>query len=91
MLEDQNFILKEILEIVGQQHPQAVVIAGDVFDKGHSGIRRFSGRPVEIPVRGFCRQRQPRPSRTPFFRVASDDTEHPHSAGIQWCHTTGCA
>ena len=42
MLEDQNFILKEILEIVGQQHPQAVVIAGDVFDKGIPSVEAIA-------------------------------------------------
>lgn len=42
MLEDQNFILKEILEIVGQQHPQAVVIAGDVFDKGVPSVEAIA-------------------------------------------------
>lgn len=34
MLEEQEYILKEILEITKEQQPQAVVIAGDVYDKG---------------------------------------------------------
>lgn len=33
MLEDQEFILKKILQIVDAQKPDAVVIAGDVYDK----------------------------------------------------------
>lgn len=33
MLEDQEYILKEILEIIGREEPDGVIIAGDVYDK----------------------------------------------------------
>ena len=33
MLEDQAYILEEILKIIDRQQPQAVLIAGDVYDK----------------------------------------------------------
>lgn len=33
MLEDQDHILKEILRIAGEQRPDAVLIAGDIYDK----------------------------------------------------------
>ena len=33
MLEDQEYILREILGIVDTEKPQAVIIAGDVYDK----------------------------------------------------------
>ena len=33
MLEDQTYILKKILQIIDEEHPDAVVIAGDVYDK----------------------------------------------------------
>ena len=33
LLEDQAYILQKILEIIRQEAPQAVVIAGDVYDK----------------------------------------------------------
>lgn len=33
LLEDQEWILKEILELVRERQPDAVVIAGDVYDK----------------------------------------------------------
>ena len=33
MLEDQEYILREILEIVDREQPDAVLIAGDVYDK----------------------------------------------------------
>lgn len=33
MLEDQAYILKEILNIIDEQKVEAVLIAGDVYDK----------------------------------------------------------
>ena len=33
MLEDQEYILKKILQIVDEEQPDAVLIAGDVYDK----------------------------------------------------------
>ena len=33
MLEDQEFILKEIINIIDEQKPNGVIIAGDVYDK----------------------------------------------------------
>ena len=33
MLEDQAFILKKILNIIDDEAPDAVLIAGDVYDK----------------------------------------------------------
>ena len=33
MIEDQKFILKQILEIMDDVKPHAVIIAGDVYDK----------------------------------------------------------
>ena len=33
MLEDQQYILRAILEIVDAEKPDAVLIAGDVYDK----------------------------------------------------------
>lgn len=34
MLEDQKYILQEILHIVKKENPDAVLIAGDLYDKG---------------------------------------------------------
>lgn len=34
MIEDQDYILRKILEIVDQEEPDGVLIAGDVYDKG---------------------------------------------------------
>ena len=33
MLEDQEYILTKIINIIDEQKPQAVIIAGDVYDK----------------------------------------------------------
>jgi DNA repair protein SbcD/Mre11 len=33
MLEDQDYILKQILQMVDAEHPDGVMIAGDVYDK----------------------------------------------------------
>ena len=33
MLEDQAYVLKEILTIIAQEKPRGVIIAGDVYDK----------------------------------------------------------
>ncbi len=33
MTEDQNYILKEILTIIGREKPDGVIIAGDVYDR----------------------------------------------------------
>ena len=33
MLEDQQYILRNILQIIDQEHPDGVLIAGDVYDK----------------------------------------------------------
>ena len=33
MLEDQQFILRTILQVIGREKPEAVIIAGDVYDK----------------------------------------------------------
>ena len=33
MLEDQKYILDQITGIIEDEHPQAVIVAGDVYDK----------------------------------------------------------
>lgn len=33
MIEDQEYILQQIIQLVGREKPEAVVIAGDVYDK----------------------------------------------------------
>ena len=46
MLEDQAFVLKEILTILKEEKPDAVLIAGDVYDKtvpGAEAVSLFDG------------------------------------------------
>ena len=38
MLEDQRYILKEILRIIDEERPDAVLISGDVYDKAYSKL-----------------------------------------------------
>ncbi len=33
MIEDQTYILDRVLEIIGEEKPQAILIAGDIYDK----------------------------------------------------------
>ena len=33
MIDDQKYILNQILEIIDKEKPDAVIIAGDVYDK----------------------------------------------------------
>ena len=33
MLEDQAYILKQILELIRKERPDAVLLAGDIYDK----------------------------------------------------------
>ena len=33
MIEDQKYILKQIIDIIDEQKPNAVIIAGDIYDK----------------------------------------------------------
>lgn len=33
MLEDQRYVLAQVLEVVRREQPEAVILAGDVYDK----------------------------------------------------------
>ena len=33
MIEDQNYILREIIRIIDEEKPDGVIIAGDIYDK----------------------------------------------------------
>ena len=47
LIDDQKFILEELLCLAAEEHPDAVVIAGDIYDRAvpsaeaveHSGAR----------------------------------------------------
>ena len=60
MLEDQKYILKQILGIMDAERPDGVLIAGDVYDKSVPGaeavqlfddfLYRLSGRGLQVFV-----------------------------------------
>ena len=33
MIEDQDYILKQILDIIDREHVEGILVAGDVYDK----------------------------------------------------------
>lgn len=54
MLEDQAFILQEILQIIDEEQPQAVVLAGDIYDKSvpsGEAVQLFDGFLWELSSR----------------------------------------
>lgn len=55
LLEDQRYILARILDVATQQEPQAVLIAGDVYDRPvppEEAVDLFDGFLVELSRRG---------------------------------------
>lgn len=42
LIEDQNYILNQILDIIDQEKPSAVLIAGDIYDKSMPSIEAVS-------------------------------------------------
>lgn len=55
MLEDQEYILKKILHIIDEKKPQAVMIAGDVYDKAvpsAEAVELFDDFLVRLSARG---------------------------------------
>ena len=54
MLEDQTFILQEILRIIDEEQPQAVLLAGDIYDKSvpsGEAVQLFDGFLWELSSR----------------------------------------
>lgn len=56
MLEEQEYILNQILEIIDNEKPQAVIIAGDVYDKSvpsAEAVRLFDDFLCSLSMRGL--------------------------------------
>lgn len=56
MLEEQEYILNQILEIIDNEKPQAVIIAGDVYDKSvpsADAVRLFDDFLCSLSMRGL--------------------------------------
>ena len=59
MLEDQAYILKEILNIIDEQKVEAVLIAGDVYDKVIPGSGCFPDKACREGAAGVSDQWKP--------------------------------
>lgn len=65
MLEDQAYILERILEIIDEERPNVVLIAGDVYDKtvpSAEAVALLDNFLVKLADRSlsvFAHQRQP--------------------------------
>ncbi len=56
MLEDQEYILSKIIEVIDGERPEAVVVAGDVYDKSvppAEAVRLFDDFLVRLAQRGL--------------------------------------
>ncbi|MBE5967273.1 MAG: exonuclease SbcCD subunit D [Lachnospiraceae bacterium] len=56
MIEDQEYILNEMLKIVDEQKPQGILLAGDIYDKGIpcvEGVNQFDWFLTELHKRGL--------------------------------------
>ena len=64
MIEDQEYILKEILTIVNEQKPDGILIAGDVYDRSvptEEAMRLWDDFLVRLSEKkstGVCHQRE---------------------------------
>ena len=67
MLEDQQYILKQILEIIDAERPNAVLICGDVYDKSVPSAE--AARDRSRAVRGRL-SRSPGRRTQPFWASA---------------------
>jgi DNA repair protein SbcD/Mre11 len=55
MIEDQEYILNEIIKIVDEQQPHGILIAGDIYDKGIpcvEAVTLFDGFLTQLHKRG---------------------------------------
>ncbi|MBO6010769.1 MAG: exonuclease subunit SbcD, partial [Oscillospiraceae bacterium] len=56
LLEDQEYILKKILAVADEEKPEAVVVAGDVYDKSvpsAEAVQLFDGFLCDLVKRGL--------------------------------------
>lgn len=56
MLDDQKYILEKVIELIDRDHPDAVIIAGDVYDKSIppvEAVNLFDDFLVSLAARGL--------------------------------------
>lgn len=76
MLEDQEYILKKIINIVDAEKPDGVIIAGDVYDKSvpaaeavqlfDNFLVQLAKRKLEVCIVWRSQRRQPRAIYVPL-------------------------
>ena len=57
MLEDQEYILNQIINVIDEEKPDGVIIAGDVYDKAvpsAEAVALFDDFLVKISKRNIC-------------------------------------
>ena len=65
MMEEQEYILDQILNVIDRQQPEAILISGDVYDKSvpsAEAVTLFDDFLFQLAERkktGLCHQRQP--------------------------------
>lgn len=91
MLEDQEYILKEIIGMISREEPDGVIIAGDVYDKpvppagGGAAVRLVSDAAGGHGTAGVCDQRQPRQPGAPvLWGKVDEQQEGVCGAGVRW-------
>ena len=87
LAEDQHYILGKILEIISQEQPDCVIIAGDVYDRSAppaEAVRRFRHRSCRNGTPGNDNQRQPRfPGEDSFRQPYHGEARRVFFPGIQ--------
>ena len=90
MIDDQRHVLDQILCVIDAERPDAVLIAGDVYDKpvptaeAVALLDWFLGRAVGAGAASLCHQRQPRFRRTHGLRRAADGAKRrPSGPGVR--------
>ena len=78
MIEEQEYILLQILELVDHEQPQAVLISGDVYDKSVP-----SAEAVTLFDDFLCRLTQRKPK---IFIISGN---HDSAESGLWCPTDG--
>ena len=73
MLDDQRYMLERIVEIIKEKNPDALLIAGDIYDKSlpsaeavelfDSFMTEIAGLHGKTGLKNLCNQRQSRFAR----------------------------
>ncbi len=87
MLEDQRYILNRILDLLDDERPDAVLIAGDVYDRANptaDAMELLDEFLSALALRGICTMiRQSRFARTAgICQTLFREPKYPHFPGV---------